>query len=264
MSSKKAIEEFWEKRSLKFGSNIVGVLIKSVPEVVNLYLHYWMLEKIETIIPENCKIKILDLGCGYGRLSNPLLIKFPKVTVFGIDLSQTYVDIYNQNLNPRGKAYKGDILKLPFNGNCFNIVFIVTTLMYLLSVEDQQKAIEEIFRVLKPGGKFAIIERSPLGYSIFTLGGIVNKVRGKTHSEIPAVSFNPNFLGRMIKKAGGEIENFQGIPSFTIFFPLIMIFSKINPNLGRMLLGIIKYVDKSFGKIYMPSLYISYVGKKND
>lgn len=256
------IEKFWEKRSCMFGDSIAGVLIKSVPEAVNLHLHNWMLKQIESVIPKNYTGKILDLGCGYGRLSGPLLEKFPQTTAFGVDLSKTYVDLYNQNLNPRGKACKGNILKLPFENDYFDTVFMVTTLMYLLSIKDQEKAIREIFRVLKSGGNFVIIERNPLGYSIFTLGGIINKIRGKKHSEITAVSIDPGKLTRMIKNNGGRNETIYGIPVLTVFFPIALFLLKLSPEIGGFFLSLIKNIDNKINRFYFPSLYISYRGRK--
>lgn len=258
------LEEFWEKRSRKFGNQIVGVLIKSVPEIINLHLHNWMLGQIEPTISRNGSLKVLDLGCGYGRLSGPLLKKSSKVSTYGIDISQTYVDLYNKSLNPRGKALVGNILKLPFKSSYFDIVFMVTTLMYVTDKKEQEKSITEIFRVLKSGGSFVIIERSPLGYSIFTLGGIVNKIRGKKHSEIPAVSIDPRFISGVIDKSGGQLNGCYGIPLFTLFFPIILFLSKINISLGKFSLNMTKLSDQKIRKFYFPSLYIAYIGKKHD
>lgn len=127
----KIIREFWEERSQEYGSKIEGVLPKSLPRPVNEYLHNWMLEQIKRVVEGREEAKILDLGCGYGRLSKEILDEFPKSRTFGIDVAQTYVNLYNQRLSPRGRAVKGDIRKLPFKDSSFDVVFMVATLMYL-------------------------------------------------------------------------------------------------------------------------------------
>src|SRR3989344_2513093 len=232
------VTQFWENRSLKFGARIEGVLLKSVPENINKYLSSWMLEQVEGMIKKESDFKVLDIGCGYGRLSGPLVNSFPGIKVFGVDIAQNYVDLYNKNLSPAGKACRADSRDLPFKDNFFDAVFVVTALMYLPTKDDQSKAISEMLRVLKPGGKFVVVERSSLGYEIFTLGGIIGKY-------------------------GARVESLRGIPLFTIMFQVILVLSLINANIGGIFLNLIKLADQQLSKFYFPSLYISYTGEKN-
>lgn len=260
----KSLEKFWQQRSQKFGSQIEGVLLKSVPLQINTYLHRWMLERICSEVKEKDNIQILDIGCGYGRLSEELLKSFPKIKMFGIDIAQKYVDLYNQHLAPRGKAVKGDICQLPFKDNYFEMVFIVTTLMYLADNAQQRQALAEIYRVLKPGGSFVIIERNPLGYSIFNLGGLVPLLRGEKYSEIPAVSFNPTTISQLVSGFNLRIVQKRGMPLFTVFFYPALMSAIINENLGNLFLKLIKVLDKWIGNFVSPSLYIAYNGVKGE
>lgn len=257
----KKINEFWEKRSQKYGNRIEGVLLKSVPLSVNRFLNDWMYKEIDVIL-KNSNLKILDVGCGYGRLTKQIVDKYPKITVFGIDISRNYIDIFNKSLGPKNKAFQSDIKKLPFEDNSFDVIFIVTTLMYMGDKFSQQQAVSEVFRVLKKGGSFVIIERCPLGYSIFTLGGLINKIRRKKHSEIPAVSFTPSYLTELINKSNGIVKKKHGLPIFTLSFQIIFSLSLINERLGKLLLDIINVLDIKLENFYFPSLYISYTGKK--
>lgn len=252
----------WEERSKKYGNRMEGVLIKSLPRPVNDYIHNWMLNQIIKITPKRKEIKILDLGCGYGRLSKPLLKQFPKCSITGIDIAKTYVELYNKELSPNGKALLGDIRKLPFKSDNFDLVFIVTTLMYLTLKSDQEKAISEIFRVLKPSGKFVIIERNPQGHNFLTLGGIINKVRGDKNKEISAVGFTKQHLSKVIEYNGGRIIDISGVPMWTLLLPISYILSLINKNMGEFFLRFIDYFDKKMEHILTLSLYISYTGIK--
>lgn len=207
----KTIQQFWQERSKKYGRRIEGVLPKSFPRFVNNYLDRWMYAQVKSEI-RNPKSEILDLGCGYGRLAKKILHDFPESRVIGVDISQYYVNLFNQELSPRGKAIKGDIRKLPFKDSSFDTVIMVTTLMYLRESRDQEKAAEELFRTLRTGGRFVIIERAPRGHAILMLDGLVEKVRGPKKREIPAVSFNPEYMQNLIEKSGGTVETKKGIP----------------------------------------------------
>lgn len=259
-----SIEREWEKRSREYGTRIEGVLPKSLPKLVNEYLDRWMYEQIKNVVPSSQAVKILDLGCGYGRLSQKLLRDFSKCQTFGIDVSQNYVEVYNKNLSPRGKAIKGDIRKPPFPNNYFDIVFMVTTLMYITKKQGQERAMKELFRVLKPGGSFVIIERNPTGHSIITLGSLVSKIRGKKFKEIKSVSFEKNYMESLIKESGGILNETNGLPFWTLFLPILIVFSKINQTLLKIILKILKFTDQKASSLLTPSLYIAYIGEKNE
>lgn len=259
------IKQAWEKRSKKFGYKIEGVTTKSLPPQVNSQLDNWMLNNIKEVISDSGDKKntrILDLGCGYGRLSKPLLESFPNIKVFGIDVSNNYVALYNKDLGPRGKAMEGDIRRLPYKSSYFDSVFMVTTLMYLAKKKDQKKAVKEILRVLKPGGNAIVIERSPSGYFLFTLGGLVNFIRGEKNQEITAVSINKEEFKENVKSADGIINNVYGIPFFSLFLPFSVILYKIAPHILGIYLNPIKYLDKKFKSFLWPSLYLSYTISK--
>ena len=93
------INKSWEKRSQNYGKQPAGVLPKFLPPILSSYLHQWMLEIIESVIDRKKTVRVLDLGCGYGRLSQSLLQEFPNLKVNGIDVSRTYVKLYNQELS---------------------------------------------------------------------------------------------------------------------------------------------------------------------
>lgn len=255
------IRKAWEDRSEKYGKNIEGVLPKSFPRPVNRYLDRWMYENVKGQIFCLCQdlggqaqLKILDLGCGYGRLSKKILKDFPNTKLFGVDIAQTYVDLYNKDLSPRGKAKRADLKRLPFPNSHFNLVFMVTTLMYLINEKDHQKAMKEIFRVLKPGGRFVIIERNPIGHELVTLGGLLEIIRGRKLKEIDSISFSQKYMCGLIEKNGGTTISVKGIPFWTITLPISFIINK-PPSF-------IDYFDDKFGFLLTPSLYISYSGFK--
>ncbi len=248
------IADFWEKRSKLYQNEIEGVMPKSFPRVLNHYLDQWMFQQIDG----TSKGHILDVGCGYGRLAAPLLDKYKEVKVSGIDISITYVQLFNQLLSPRGHAYVGTFEKLPFKDQSFDEIYVVTALMYIVNTKDHVKVMKELFRVLKPDGRLVLIERSPLGYQWTTAFGLVDLIRGKKHHEIPAVSFNRHDMTNLVTLSGGKVESVSGVPLFTILFPVLMVLSLLSPAVGNILLRMVQPLDTLFQRITECSLYISY------
>lgn len=239
------IREAWEARSKKYGIRLEGVLPKSFPKVSNKYLDVWMWRQVKKQILSRRKQKILDLGCGYGRLAKKILTTFPQADVFGVDISKTYVDLFNKNLSPNGRAKVADIKYLPFKDSTFDICYMVTTLMYLVSKSEQQQAISEIFRVLKPGGRFVFIERNKVIYFLMTLGGLLGR-------EINSTSFSRREIEKLV--GGGNILKTSGIPFWTLTLPYSF--------LTKKLFWKVEFLDRVFNWLLTLSMYIAYIGEK--
>lgn len=93
--------------------------------------------------------RVLDLGCGNGRLLEILGEK--PIEYFGLDTSEKLIEIAKKKY-PQDRFEVGDILKLPYSDNFFNKVFAIRILHHIPSKAFRLRAIEEIKRVLKPGG----------------------------------------------------------------------------------------------------------------
>lgn len=96
---------------------------------------------------------VLDLGCGNGRLYDYLTKKGAKYT--GLDLGDNLIKIANEK-HPEGRFTQGDLLETPFKDNEFDYVYCIATLHHIPSKEKRNAAIQEIYRILKPGGKILI------------------------------------------------------------------------------------------------------------
>lgn len=95
--------------------------------------------------------KVLDLGCGNGRLYSFLKDNF-KVDYTGIDNSRELIKIARQN-NPAAKFEVGDALNLPFAGQSFDFVISLAVLHHLPGRKNRLKFLSEVYRVLAPNGK---------------------------------------------------------------------------------------------------------------
>jgi len=105
------------------------------------------LDLFKNYIKENDKI--LDIGCGNGRLIN--LIKDKKVDYRGIDYSAPLIDIAKENF-PDYKFEVGNILNLDFPENYFDDILLIAVLHHIPSAKLREKAINNMYRILKPGG----------------------------------------------------------------------------------------------------------------
>ena len=97
------------------------------------------------------KGRVLDLGCGSGRFAPYVLAK--KADYIGIDQSETIIEAAkNQYAMDGAKFVAANLLEIPCKDNYFDAVFSLATLHHIPSEKFQQQALDEIFRVLKPGG----------------------------------------------------------------------------------------------------------------
>jgi len=97
------------------------------------------------------KGRVLDIGCGSGNL----LAKLDKYfdSAFGIDISENLIHIAKEKY-PKLNLVVGDANILPYENEYFDMVTSHTTFHHL----DRAKAVEEVKRVLKPGGIALIID----------------------------------------------------------------------------------------------------------
>ena len=91
-----------------------------------------------------------DIGCGNGK--NMLYRK--DCLNYGCDFSESLVKICLQkNLN----VICGDILDIPYKNDSFDYTICIAVIHHLSTVEKRKKAIEELERVTKKGGKILVL-----------------------------------------------------------------------------------------------------------
>lgn len=138
---------------------------------------------------ETSDLKVLDVACGTGDLSFKL-IEGGRCSVIGIDFCRPMLEIAKSKASEQSAKLpfiEGDALNLPFADRSFTAVTIAFGLRNLSSIEG---GIRELFRVLKPGGRIAVLEFSkpviPVMRSIFRvyfakvlplLGGLISGSR---------------------------------------------------------------------------------------
>ncbi|AKB81103.1 2-heptaprenyl-1,4-naphthoquinone methyltransferase [Methanosarcina barkeri 3] len=109
---------------------------------------------------------ILEVGCGSGAFTIcAARTSGIKGEVYALDIQPRMLMQLKKKLSrPENRDIKniklveGDAHKLPFNDNSFDVVYTVTVLQEL---PDQNRALKEMKRVLKPGGVLAVSEFLP-------------------------------------------------------------------------------------------------------
>lgn len=99
--------------------------------------------KIIDIIRNSESCTILDAGCGEGFISNLMADRLSKVSVTGLDVSESAIQ-YAQNAFSGITFMCGSIYEMPFVDNCFDTVLCSEVLEHL---EDPSRALKEICRV---------------------------------------------------------------------------------------------------------------------
>ena len=101
---------------------------------------------------------MLDVGCGGGFTIRRLLKRSKDAQVYGIDISEESVtkarQVNAEVLDKQVYVTQGSAELLPYNDEMFDLVTAVETVYFWPNLPD---CLQEVRRVLKPGGKFAIM-----------------------------------------------------------------------------------------------------------
>jgi len=98
--------------------------------------------------------KILDLGCGNGRLYK--ILKNKKIEYTGVDISKKLIEIAKKELSDQEstqpKFFVGDALNLLLKNHEFDIIFAIALLHHIPTQRLQLKVLRNCFKILKKNG----------------------------------------------------------------------------------------------------------------
>ena len=130
--------------------NEISTYYDLMNNLISLGTHYI----IKYLVIKELEIKprtiVLDLCCGTGDFTKIMSKLYPRSKIIGLDFSPEMLKI-SKLKNKNGVFMQGDCTNLPFkNGE----IDCITMGFGLRNIQDRQKAIKEIYRVLTDSGKF--------------------------------------------------------------------------------------------------------------
>ena len=163
---------------------------------------------------------LLNIGCAHGPDFLPFRQNFH---LYGIDISAEMIKLaekYSRKFDFIAKLTVADAKCLPFDDATFDQVISIASYHHIRGKETQQKALDELRRVLKPGGE-AFITVWNRWQPRFWLSGkeaaIPWRTKEKTFYRYYHLFSYPE-LERLVKKAGLTI--IKSHPEFLYLFPL--------------------------------------------
>jgi 2-polyprenyl-6-hydroxyphenyl methylase/3-demethylubiquinone-9 3-methyltransferase len=169
----------------------------------------WVAERIHAHFADrNGQVRILDVGCGGGFLSNHLSKEGFEVD--GLDASADSLAVATQHDPTRTVRYtRGDALSLPFADASFDVVCAMD---FLEHVEDPARVVTETDRVLRPGGLFFFhtFNRNLLAWLVVIKGveWFVKNTPKDMH--VLRLFIKPGELGRMCEASGLKVVELHG------------------------------------------------------
>jgi ubiquinone/menaquinone biosynthesis C-methylase UbiE len=101
---------------------------------------------------------ILDVGCGTGVFAARIATALPRSTIWGVDLVNGMLTGGHerwQALRDQAVPVQGDGERLPFPDEAFDVVTCANSFHHY---PHQDRAVAEMYRVLKPGGRLFLLD----------------------------------------------------------------------------------------------------------
>lgn len=113
--------------------------------------------------------RVLDVGCGRGLLLIGAAKRLSTGKAFGLDLwsnadqldnrrDATLANAAAEGVEDRIEVIDGDMRRMPFDAATFDLVLSNLAIHNVPTEEDRRRSVAEIVRVLRPGGRVAIVD----------------------------------------------------------------------------------------------------------
>lgn len=241
------LRERWERRALEKGSSPAGVLYRGLSPALNEHLHRFhvarLRERFLPLLPRAARV--LDLGCGYGRIGRVIAGERPDIELVGADFAMPYCQAYRKALGAATVCAR--ITRAPFAPECFDGIVSVTVLMYVPEAE-REEAVARLLALLRPGGLALVIEP---GAEMLALMSLLRpaSVRHTTGGS----GFRTAEFSRLLGTGAIERIDAGGIPASTLALPLLVALDRL-PRVQQRLLAAAAALDARTAQPWRMSL----------
>ena len=139
-------------KQLRRPSGTMGSKIGNMMNKANEFLYDFTLDVMQLSVNES----ILEIGFGNGKFFSKIFSKAEGLKITGLDFSETMYKTAKENNkvnidNSRLSLHFGNSGAMPFPENSFEKIFCINVIYFW---DEPQPHLLEIYRVLKPGGRF--------------------------------------------------------------------------------------------------------------
>jgi SAM-dependent methyltransferase len=115
-------------------------------------MHFQWYQTTYRLLPDLNNLDVLEIGCARGAFSRLVLEKSPSVRLTAVDISRVAVDDAKK-MSDKIDFRVGDAEQLEFPDASFDFIYSCETMEHLPHPEKMPR---EIYRLLRPGGRFII------------------------------------------------------------------------------------------------------------
>jgi ubiquinone/menaquinone biosynthesis C-methylase UbiE len=198
------IKEYWDEQALKHKNSQLATM----PDLFSAQL-----EIKETLKYLSDGDKVLDIGCGNG-FKDIEYCKQKNIILKGIDYSEEMINIAKEHETEQLKFDVGDMLNLKESIK-YDVIITDRCLINLETIEDQIKAIDNIYNALKQSGTYLMMECTKEGLKN------INEIREQFNLPLIEERWHNNYLGKEVLKYAFCKFDTCGISNFNSTYFLI-------------------------------------------
>jgi ubiquinone/menaquinone biosynthesis C-methylase UbiE len=207
----------------------------------NSRLYRWVVRLIHPVRGKN----LLDVGCGVGCLLSEAALS--GLRPFGLDISLAALVKAKENLKTDSLLAVADGENIPFRDSVFDRVVSLGSLEHFLS---PQRGIQEIYRVLKKGGRAAFI--LPNSFYLGDILKVLFKGSSDEQWQIQEKVLSKGQWRQLLEKNKFRVDKIYGYNKFPEFFqPSSFKIKSIKKYVKRLLLKYLCPLNLSWQFLYL-------------
>jgi SAM-dependent methyltransferase len=153
----------------------------------------YLSELFERKFDRDSRIEVLDIGCGNGTIHPMLLERNPGIRLCGVDVASTFIENARET-NPQVQYEIYDGGRMPYSDARFDVAFTICVMHHVPPIK-WPAFLDEMRRVVRPGGLISIIEHNPLN-------PLTRRLVDTCPFDQNAVLLRPSKLGALVRQAG--------------------------------------------------------------